>query len=38
METYWLESAMNNKTKEEVNSLDDENVVVQRGSLLVTSL
>lgn len=36
METYWLQSAANNKMKEEINSSDDENAVIE--ALLVTSI
>ncbi|EZA52930.1 Soluble guanylate cyclase 89Db [Ooceraea biroi] len=36
METYWLQSATNEETKEEVDSSDDEDAVVE--GLLVTSI
>lgn len=36
METYWLQSAGNNETKEETNSSNDENAVIE--GLLVTSI
>lgn len=36
METYWLQPAVNDETKQEINSSDDENAVVE--GLLVTSI
>lgn len=36
METYWLQSAINDKMIEEVDSSDDDNAVV--SGLLVTDL
>lgn len=36
METYWLESAINDKAKEKIDSSDDEDAVVE--GLLVTNI